>query len=372
MECGYGLSFGLLYGKVGMFIPLAWIVHACEFDNGSNQQDAGAAAPAGDNRVHLYEKNASSWFTSAARRADALCAAAAVLWGVRRAEELVEHSDYTRFVGVDDYDAPSRRRFFTNPDKIDEPCLSQTDIESYIDSYFWGPLRKSSAAIDKLMDFEPSCGFAEHEALEFAQSILGEIPRIDELRHSCGEYTFSPPSSTDECIETVLHPQRLLTRLSELSLQPALHRNNDPFGLLSSILGLLPEESDVPGAVTTNGLITLVATGAVQIDEWLEAPLHQDGATLSWSALYYAGALTYDRQTPGILRLASSTVLSMIYSRVDAIIEPIAPFLRSYSLQAQTMCSFGAPHEPDLRGVLELVVGMELDGHKYMGFTPFS
>ncbi|KAJ7658966.1 hypothetical protein B0H17DRAFT_1337615 [Mycena rosella] len=296
--------------------------------------------------------------------------------------ELVKHSNYTLFVGIDDYDAPSRRRFFANTRELDEDCLSQQDIESYIDSFLWGPLQKASAAIDKLL-VAGTCHLQSHGLKNLRlldlNIVPGQRPSIAELRRSCGAYTFSPPDANNEAAEPVLHPQRFLSRLSELSLRPPLSGDARSFSLLSSILRLLPDASDVPGVVSTNDLAALVAAGAVHIDEPMDAPLHQDDASLPWSALYYAGALTYDRQTPGTFRLANSVVLSMIQSHIARFVDERYDVQDAFScavhnwntdsnrtlftemlsvvLQDQTTYSLGTLHEPDLRGVLELVVG---------------
>jgi hypothetical protein len=161
-------------------------------------------------------------------------------------------------------------------------------------------------------ELQYSCGFQEAEALKFAESFLGEAPCIAELCRSCGEYRFSPPKADSERIEPVLHPQRFLTRVAELSHQQPLSGDDESYDLLSTVLRQTPDKSDVPSALTVDGLINLVATGAIEMDGPLHAPLHSDGITLRWSVLYYLGAVTHDRQSPTTLRLTNSVVLSLV------------------------------------------------------------
>ncbi|KAJ6475778.1 hypothetical protein C8R47DRAFT_668878 [Mycena vitilis] len=317
--------------------------------------------------------------------------------------ELVKRSPYTLFVAIDDYDAPSQSRSFAASNEVDDECLTQQDIESYIDSHFWGPLHKGSAAIAKLfvvgtfplptlnnlqllnLNVEAAldlcCGFTEPEALRLAESYLGHTPNIADLRRSCGQYIFSSPDMAGGSVTPVLHPQRVLSRLAELEQDHTLPAYLYPFGRLPSILAHLPDESDIPEAATVDGLIHLVASGALQIDTFMEAPLHPppECPIVPWSVLYYLGALTRDRHSPSTFRLASSAVMSLIHERVDSILAArhglkrqllcaieawhsgsdttLLPNLLAEVLRDQTTRSFGSRHEPDLRGIVELVLG---------------
>ncbi|KAJ7653304.1 hypothetical protein DFH06DRAFT_1205271 [Mycena polygramma] len=317
--------------------------------------------------------------------------------------ELVKRSPYTLFVTIDDYDAPSQTRFFAASNEVDEECLTQQDIESYIDSHFWGPLHQGSAAIAKLFvvgtfplptlnnlqllnlsveaALDLCCGFTEPEALRLAGSFLGHTPNITDLRRSCGQYIFSSPDMNGESVTPVLHPQRVLSRLSELGQDHTLPEYLHPFGRLSFILEHLSNESDISGAATIDGLIHLVASGALQIDTLMEAPLHPppECPIVPWSVLYYLGALTRDRYSHSTFRLASSAVVSLIHERVDSILAArydlkgqllgaieawhsesdtkLLPDLLAEVLRDQTTRSLGSRHEPDLRGVVELVLG---------------
>jgi len=100
-----------------------------------------------------------------------------------------------------------------------------------------------------------------------------------------------------------------------------------------------------------------------------------DATAPTWMALYHAGALTYDRQSAGTLRVANSAVLSLIHSRVDTVFaerHQLGSFLTTwfkYNMQNNpqpfldlmsqvlhdlTLRSLGKKREPDLRGVFEL------------------
>ncbi|KAJ7116806.1 hypothetical protein C8R43DRAFT_1038160 [Mycena crocata] len=315
---------------------------------------------------------------------------------------LVKHSKHKLYVGVDDYDAPSRRCFFADVDTTAGDLLSQQEIESCVDRFLWGPLQTASDVITKLFvtgtfylespffkklrlmnlsvlpDLHLSCGFTESEALEFAVSSLGRTPDIAELRRSCGEYFFPSANATKNGVEPVLHPQRFFSRMSELVHQGPLFDDTGSFHSLSFALECQPEESENPRVITTSSLIKLIATGAMELPEPMDAVLLPDCVTLRDSALYYLGAVTHDRLLPGILRVANSVVLSLIHSHIDPVVvrrydlddalcragdtwkidgDPrVFNQVLTRVLRDQTQRSFGTRHEPDLRGIFELVL----------------
>ncbi|KAJ7435834.1 Peroxin-3-domain-containing protein [Mycena galericulata] len=313
---------------------------------------------------------------------------------------LVKARGHTLFVGIDAYDAPLRWASFNSlhNSAFQQNFASPSDIERLLDSCIWGPLLAGSDVIDKLFvtgtlsfqspafkslglstpNLQLSCGFTEKEAVEFARSILDETaPDVAELRRVCGVYVFPSQGSGSDQDEPVLHPQRLFAHIAELC-SPRSQEHDYSFQLLSDIFKLLPVESDVPGAVTINSLVELVASGAVEIDGELDSVRDVDGTSVFWSALYHAGALTCDQQSNSTLRVASGAVLSLIHSLIDKFVserydlqntflttlynydmegDP-EPFLELMSdvLCDQTQCSFGRTHEPSLRGILELVI----------------
>jgi hypothetical protein len=130
-----------------------------------------------------------------------------------------------------------------------------------------------------------------------------------ELRLSCGNYVFPSQDADNGIAEPVLHPQWLITRIFEMYLQRP-HFDERSFGLLSDIFDLLPEESDIPGAVSLEGLIDLLATGAVDCE--MDTAFNFDTSALTWKALYYAGALTHDCHLAGTFRVASGAALSLV------------------------------------------------------------
>ncbi|KAJ7451815.1 hypothetical protein B0H11DRAFT_310181 [Mycena galericulata] len=315
----------------------------------------------------------------------------------RKVFELVKACGHPLFVGVDAYDAPLLSGSFAHL-YHHENFASPKDIERMLDTCFWTPLLAASHLIDKLVvtgtlslqspalqklhlsvpNLQLCCGFTKKEALQFARSILDETtPDLDELRRLCGVYVFPSQASGSDQDEPVLHPQRLIVHIAELS-SPRSQETDYSFQLLSDIFKLLPVESDVPGAVTINSLVELVASGAVEIDGELDTVRDVDGTSVFWSALYHAGALTCDQQSNSTLRVASGAVLSLIHSLIDKFVserydlqntflttlynydmegDP-EPFLELMSdvLCDQTQCSFGRTHEPSLRGILELVI----------------
>ncbi|KAJ7741440.1 hypothetical protein DFH07DRAFT_58235 [Mycena maculata] len=167
-------------------------------------------------------------------------------------QDLVRSRRYTLFVGVDDYDAPTRS-------STHESFAAPEDIERMLDSCFWGPLSAASDDIAKLfvtgistrspiltnlsklnlkVDPSPqiSCGFKDKEALQFSRAFLDPSPSVVDLRHACGEYIFS---ATDGTIEAVLHPQQLILHIAELSMKPLMLFTPKPFPHLPGIFELL-------------------------------------------------------------------------------------------------------------------------------------
>ncbi|KAJ6494932.1 hypothetical protein DFH09DRAFT_1205999 [Mycena vulgaris] len=316
--------------------------------------------------------------------------------------ELVKARGHTLFVGVDDYDAPTRIRSSAHLqyNLIHARFASARDIEQVLDTHFWGPLLAGSDVIKKLFvtgtllvkypalenlhmlglhatpSLQRSCGFTEQEALNLARSVLEETPDVAEVRRLYGGYVFSSQDAGTVVVEPLLHPQRIIARISELSLQRA-DANGKSFKLLSDLLGLLPEKSNVSGAASLNGLIDLLATGIVEIDE-TEGALGFDATAVTWNALYHAGALTHGPHLEGTFRVANSGALSVIHARIDTLFadwhdlrheflnpwssysmgdEPEAFLeLLSQVLRDLAQASLGRKHEPDMRGVLELVM----------------
>ncbi|KAJ6489583.1 hypothetical protein C8R47DRAFT_472601 [Mycena vitilis] len=319
--------------------------------------------------------------------------------GFSKVLKLVKECGYTLFVAVDNCDAPVRTRARAHIDCpiIHKKFATPRDIELLLDSDFWAPLLAGNM-VDKLIiagalhlqypslknlsatptSLQAACGFTEQEALEMVRSVADEPLNIEDLRRSCGHYTFSSQDAGGCGVEPLHHPQLVINRTAKLPAS-LLHRaptDTDPFRLLSDILDLLPEESDNPGALVINDLIQLLATGAVDIAGKFDAPVDFDRSKITWSTLFHAGALTYDRQLADTLCVANPAALSLIHSRVDNVfddrhqllwtfLDALAaynrnpqPFLDLISevLQDLTQRSFGKKHEPNLRGVLELVM----------------
>ncbi|KAJ7742655.1 hypothetical protein DFH07DRAFT_979858 [Mycena maculata] len=251
---------------------------------------------------------------------------------------LVRASSYTLFVGVDDYDAPTLLRSFMHLryPGIQNDYAGPRDIERLLDSYFWAPIHAGSDVIAKLfvtgtlalpslptltslhklgLEVDPglqlSCGFIEKEALQFSRTFLDQSPSILDLRRTCGEYIFVTENGTGEA---VLHPQQLILHIADLSRKPLRWFTPTSFPYLPGIFELVPEESDVPSTVTLNGLIDLLASGTVEIDD---VPREFDGTAVTWSVLYDFGALTYDSR--GTLRVANGVVLSLIHDHVNTV-----------------------------------------------------
>ncbi|KAF7357795.1 AAA-ATPase-like domain-containing protein [Mycena venus] len=316
--------------------------------------------------------------------------------------DLVQARGRTLFVGVDNYDAPTRTSTFDA--HIDYPVIyesfgSPREIESLLDSSFWYPLLAGSRVIDKLwitgtvlvrypalenLDFDTfpgqqsACGFTEEEALLFTKSLLDEVPNLIDLRCLCGQYTFPSRNATSGTDKSILHPQLHINRIYELSLHRP-YADKRSFQLLSDILKVLPEESDVPGAVTLNDLIELLAAGTVDIGAEISSPFDYAATkAITWSTLYFAGAVTCDPQSVCSFRVVNSVVLSMIHSCVDKLfsdrhqlgweflgtwhkynlLDDRQPFLDLMSdvLCDQTQRSFGRKREAELRGIFELVM----------------
>ncbi|KAJ7091921.1 hypothetical protein B0H15DRAFT_973941 [Mycena belliarum] len=294
--------------------------------------------------------------------------------------ELVASRGYTLFVAIDNYDVPLLHP--TTPDTL----ASAGDIARIVDDYVWRPLLAGSDIIDKLLvagafpvkypalesmdleslpGFQLSCGFTEQETLDLAWSVLGTTPDMAEVQHSCGGYTFSATQPDHVAAHPLLHPQRVINQLSSLSSQH-LHPDDAEdvsYRLLSNILRL-PPSANVPGAVTPEDLIELLAAGAVENNERVTT-LPFNAAALT---LYHAGTL----------RVANSAALSQMYAAVDTdfterydLGTEFDAKLRGFSLSDNTtllatvlsrilqdlsQASFGRRYEPTIHGVLELVL----------------
>ncbi|KAJ7162028.1 hypothetical protein C8R46DRAFT_342221 [Mycena filopes] len=309
--------------------------------------------------------------------------------------ELVRTCGQTLFVAVDDYDSPIVNLSPPSPwSRPNKTVASPHEIKELFESCFWGPLLQGSDVIDKLLvagvyfvtspalqalgletasSLQQSCGFTEEEALGLASQTLEYEPDTDDVRRSCGRYTFP---SQGGVTDPLLHPQSLINRIAKLSTgQPQV--DGLSFRYLSTLLAQLPAESSLPDEVSIEGLIHLLATGAVDCD--IDTPVDLDAKAVTWKSLYYAGALTPDPHSPGTLRVAGGAALSVIHSRVDTIfadrhdlylhfLAPWAEFCFEYEpnpdrlvellstvLRDQAQRSFGKKREPNLHGIFELV-----------------
>ncbi|KAJ6499524.1 hypothetical protein C8R47DRAFT_292300 [Mycena vitilis] len=314
---------------------------------------------------------------------------------------LVRSRDLTIFAGVDNYDAPIRKGLFPHPDSPAplHGLATQSQLEALMEAHFWKPMCDASDVVHKifvtgtfplnlpslqscsLLDHVAPhglypCGFTEKEAQDFSQMVMDDSLDVAELRRSCGQYTFSHPTSSTE---PVFHPDQLIARIYD-TITGGDSNDASSFVHLPYTFAHLPAETDIAGAVATAGLIDLIATGAIETNTPADALVQLDGTTVTWSALYYLGAVTYDLDLPGTLRLGNIAVLSMIHSEIDKIfsarydlheafyqiwkkgdadvlVELLTEVLRDLAPRY-----FGKTHEPDLRGVFELVLGNQLAG----------
>ncbi|KAJ6507421.1 hypothetical protein C8R47DRAFT_1239438 [Mycena vitilis] len=318
--------------------------------------------------------------------------------------DLARTRECTIFVIVDDYDAPIRDSLFPNPDfpPTRRSFATQAELEDLMDLHLWAPLCAAAASdvVHKLFftgtlplktlvlqDFEgfhlrvpelSPCGFSKQEAQEFSEKVMDDPFDDAELRRLCGQYIFPHP---DGATKPVFHPQQLISGISAASSQPDSNTVSS-FRLLAFIFRHLPEESDVAGAVTVAGLVDLIATGAIETDARMDSPVQLDELTVTWRALYYLGAVTYDLHLPGTLRVGHEGILPFIHSRIDRVFGPrhdlkeklyrvwrrgdanVLPELLTEVLRGLAARSFGKAHEPDLRGVCELVMGNTLSSKR--------
>ncbi|KAJ7158660.1 hypothetical protein C8R46DRAFT_1195157 [Mycena filopes] len=307
--------------------------------------------------------------------------------------DLVRTRGYTLFVGVDNYDAFHIGRFFCHLfTSENDSNASRATIEYLLDGLLWSPLQAASDVIEKLVvtgtfplqsttlenlnklapialpSLALPCGFTEEETAGFTQLVLKEHPNIVEFRRLYGYYSFVDHT---EGSPDLLHPQRLISRLSE---SMRFHQPDEKsFRLLSAALRVLPEESTVVDAASFNGLIHLLATGAIEVE--IAAPINTDDRMMTWSTLYYLGALTCHRGSTTKLRLTNRGVFTLIRSRLNSIlykrydlsmsifstfvetshphIELCDGALRDF-LRDQSKRTRGKAHEPELRGLVGL------------------
>ncbi|KAJ7206778.1 hypothetical protein GGX14DRAFT_636952 [Mycena pura] len=312
--------------------------------------------------------------------------------------KLVRAHNRTLFVTIDDFDSPFRwssghfgcRWGLYN-------LATPQEVAKLLDLHIWEPLLTGSDVIHKLLmagtilpdhsllqklqistspELKLSCGFSVQETKQFIASTLSETEDMADLENACGGYVFS--SEHDSGTGNLLQPQQIIDWMSKRTHS---RDGNDPFRLLSNILDVLPEESSDPRVLTVNRLIGLLAAGVVEMDCEVDALIDHDPKAPTWSALYYAGALTKDPRRPRTYRIPNSTVLSLIHSRSDelfadrhklqwAFFDAWAAYCckrpdagRFLSLlsrvlrdEAQRCLANGSRQEPDLRGVFELVM----------------
>ncbi|KAJ7212915.1 hypothetical protein GGX14DRAFT_619392 [Mycena pura] len=322
--------------------------------------------------------------------------------------ELVRASGHTLFVTVDNFDAPFRTLLAV---PFDSPWMggkgaSTQEISDLLDSCFWAPLLAGSDVIHKLVvagillpkhsmlqhlqldiapNFQFSCGFTEQEALNFTSSVLDETLDIAELKCLCGGYVFPSQETSGDLPEPLLHPQRLIDWIGRRI--PSYSDNarfcSSESQLMSNILEAIAKESGVTGAVSVSDLIGLLATGTVEVDCEVDALVNYDVNAPTWTALYYAGALTPDGLQAGTFRIPNDAVLSLTHSHVDIPVvqryncghgwnfldawsdycERDLPdrFLTLFSgiLRDQLQRGLARQREPNLRGIFELVMRNE-------------
>ncbi|KAJ7653293.1 hypothetical protein DFH06DRAFT_530917 [Mycena polygramma] len=251
---------------------------------------------------------------------------------------LVKKRGFTLFVTVDDHDGPASSRILVDHSQYSsyQRFASQEAVMSLMDSCFWGPIRAASGDVIRklfvtatfpvpsptlqaflddisgLADFHAICGFTQQETLKLASVIEADVSVAD-LRRSCGEYLFSSALGS---VEPVFHPQRTISRLREAAHLPSMQIDNldRAFEYLRPLLKGLAEESEGSGLVSVQGLIDLLASGAVEITEKMDDPLvvERHGPCITWSALYYLGVLTRDSQLENTFRISTDLVRSIV------------------------------------------------------------
>nr|GAT59217.1 predicted protein [Mycena chlorophos] len=334
--------------------------------------------------------------------------------------DVVRQRGLSLFVMVDDFDAPFRpvKPEVRKPsgtvasqaeiaevmrDRLWAPLVAARDtIHKLIVS---GSILPSAALCDELglsvaPDFDMACGFTIEEAQQLSRRVLDREVPVRDLVRSSGQYSFSCSQP-----HPLLHPQRAITCIRQHQPRPVdldlsdddddddmpkhedfvyfeKSRQDASFALLSNILNVLPETSHVPGAISISDVACLVSAGSVDVETEVDAPpvafVGNDLSCPTWQALVGAGALTRCPNSPRTLRLSTVPgVLFVIHSCIDKAISDrfalCADFLTAWNafsdgdpllftemlqriLRELTKDSLGQPHEPGIRGVLELIL----------------
>ncbi|KAJ7064807.1 hypothetical protein C8F01DRAFT_1128260 [Mycena amicta] len=195
---------------------------------------------------------------------------------------------------------------------------------------------------------------------------------MDGLESLSGDYSFSDPHSPSD---PLLHPQKAISWIEQ---HAGPSDEDGSFQLLSYLLNLLPQYSDVSGVPSVDDLIDVVATGAVDVDITADSFVDDDLSLPTWNALYYAGALTRDPRRPETLRLCNgAAALAIIHDTLDKFMpdryDRRTVFLTAWSrfcdhrpnsllkilegiFHDQTARAFGKSHEPNLHGIFELLL----------------
>ncbi|KAF7322440.1 AAA-ATPase-like domain-containing protein [Mycena chlorophos] len=311
--------------------------------------------------------------------------------------DIVKRAGCSMLVTVDDFDGAFR----TPPSAFNRKReVAPQTVAAIFDAKVWAPIRHGVAldVIHKLfvtgttlpiLHDLPSqvphtlsvlLGFPEGDALRLAQAILGEPVDERELRRICGSYApwLAGGPTPDPAI---FHPQMVLEWIAQ---QAELDARRDPnsqdhtFALLADILSTLPPSVDDPRLPSLEGLIQLLATGKVVVDD-MDAYLENDPLKPTWAALHYAGALHRDSHS-GCCRISTYQALACIHSHLDAFLDRRQCYCTGAQLKwhwrdfwesyrsgnllgaitdvlrdAMRLSRFSAP-EPNLFGVLELVL----------------
>ncbi|KAF7316417.1 hypothetical protein MIND_00160500 [Mycena indigotica] len=241
---------------------------------------------------------------------------------------------------------------------------SSHEVSQAMDIHLWEPLIANRRTIQKLVlsgctlvqhslihrlgltippQLVSACGFTIGEAQMFAESLLEDLDQgdIDDMQASCGRYSFSDAPS-----EPLLHPQKVISWVQRFSRPDNEDASQDMcFKLLSSILRMLPSESDDFEGLSLVDVMSLVAAGHVVPPPQTAYFVGDDTTRPTWQAFIGAGALERDSQHPQTLRLSNCPgVIPVLHSYLDdAVTERYDPTRRLF-FYWEDLCS----HKPNM------------------------
>ncbi|RUS34283.1 hypothetical protein BC938DRAFT_481471 [Jimgerdemannia flammicorona] len=268
--------------------------------------------------------------------------------------KLVGSSNYTLFVGVDEYDSPANNSVFTGAnEELNQATLQRvTQIEQFFKESFFAVLKEGcgtmgdcGAIISKFFvtgvtpafregisplqetdiisgrhELHGICGFTEDEVSVLVQCYLRKDekdaePIVDTMRRLYNGYHFAN-SAGDMNTPGLYNPQLVFHFLRELASHGSVSKPNEATVVHS--MHILKYIADI-GEFSVDNLIELITSGSVDTEivsqfGFVELLNFGKKKNLCWSLLLYLGILT--RGSNGRLKIPNDVMKTEVLQRI--------------------------------------------------------